>query len=536
MERNVIIAIILSMLVIVGFQLLFSPHKTQTQKKAVTTTQQVVKTEKENFPQKAIVPEQKNYQNIKEAKVDTSLFEAQITEAGARFTHFKLLKYKKTLDPDSPPVDLINSPKFGLPIEVYPTIAPKLAISPYKANPLELTLDKEQKGDILFEPVVKTPLIIDKKFSFKDGSYLFNLDVKIKNPTDKPISDNILFRMASHPVAKLDRYVFRGPAYSHNGIYEEVKLKDKIIEYKGDLDWVAYGDPYFLMAIIPPKGNDWRVTFRRLEGNTDELILWTPKITFAPHEEKQINLKLYFGPKSLDELKKVGYHLDKAIHFGFFDPIAKPLLYALKFFYKYTHNYGISIILLTVLIRIIFWPLNHISMKNMKKMKDLQPIIARLKEKYGDDKEKLNQELMRIYKTYKVNPFMGCLPMIIQIPVFFSLYKVLLMAIELRHAPFFAWIKDLSSPDRLPVGIDIPYLGGIPVLTILMGISMYFQQKLTPTSMDPTQEKMMLLMPIFFTILFVNFPSGLVLYWLTNNILSIVQQVITNKMLERSRA
>ncbi|OAG27614.1 membrane protein insertase YidC [Thermodesulfatator autotrophicus] len=534
MERNVIIAVILSMLVIVGYQLLFPTPKPQ--KKVETASNQLESNKKAEFPQQAVIPEQKDYQDIRHIKVNTSLFKADITEAGARFTHFKLLKYKKTLDPDSPPVDLINSPKFGLPVEIYPTLAPRLAISPYKADKLELNLAEKKNGNIIFEPVIKNPLVIEKDYSFKDGSYLLNLNVKIKNPTDKTISDNILFRMVSHPVAKLDRYVFRGPAYSHNGLYEEVKLKDELIEYQGALDWVGYGDPYFLMAIIPPAGNDWRVTFRRLEGKTDEVILWTPKITLAPNEEKEIDLKLYFGPKSLEELKKVGYHLANAVHFGFFDPIAKPLLYALKFFYKYTHNYGIAIILLTVLIRIIFWPLNHISMKSMKKMKDLQPVIMKLKEKYGDDKERLNQELMRLYKTQKVNPFMGCLPMLIQIPVFFALYKVLLMAIELRHAPFIAWIKDLSSPDRLPVGIDIPYLGGLPVLTILMGVSMYFQQKLTPTSMDPTQEKMMLLMPILFTVLFINFPSGLVLYWLTNNILSIIQQIITNKMLERSRA
>ncbi len=265
------------------------------------------------------------------------------------------------------------------------------------------------------------------------------------------------------------------------------------------------------------------------------MILWSPLLSLPPKGEKEIELKLYFGPKSLEVLKKTGYHLANAVHFGFFDPIAKPLLYALQFLYRYTGNYGIAIIILTALIRILFWPLNHLSHKSMHKMQELQPIILKLKEKYGDDKARLNQELMQLYKTYKVNPFMGCLPMLIQIPVFFALYKVLLMAIELRHAPFFGWIKDLSAPDRLYIGFDIPYLHGIPVLTILMGVSMYYQQKLSPTSLDPTQEKMMLMMPVIFTVLFINFPSGLVLYWLTNNVLSIAQQLMTNKMLARSR-
>ncbi|WP_022853024.1 membrane protein insertase YidC [Thermodesulfatator atlanticus] len=539
MDRNVIIAVVLSFLVIVGFQLLFHPKPvTKQQTVAQKTSPLGNKAQTEEKPSKASIPEQKNvYQSkIETAEVDTSLFHAKITGAGARFTSFTLKKYRKTIDPNSPPVELINAPKLGLPIEIYPTAAPDIAVSPYKADKLKLTLKDGQKGNLNFSPLVTNPLAIEKLFSFQDGSYLYSLKVRIKNPTEKTVSDRILFRMVSHPVCKLDRYVFRGPAYSHDGIYEEVKLKDgQLVDYSGKLDWIGYGDPYFLMAIIPPGNENWRATFRRVEGNADEVILWTPEITLAPKSEKDLELKLYFGPKEIDILKKVGYHLSNAIHFGFFDPIAKPLLYALKFFYKYTGNYGIAIILLTVLIRILFWPLNHISMKNMKKMKDLQPVIAKLKEKYGDDKEKLNQELMRLYQTYKVNPFMGCLPMLIQIPVFFALYKVLLMAIELRHAPFFAWIQDLSAPDRLYIGVHIPYLGGIPVLTILMGISMYFQQKLTPTSMDPTQEKMMLMMPILFTFLFINFPSGLVLYWLTNNILSIAQQIATNKMLARRK-
>ena len=166
----------------------------------------------------------------------------------------------------------------------------------------------------------------------------------------------------------------------------------------------------------------------------------------------------------------------------------------------------------------------------MKTMQKLQPKLAKLKEKYKNDKEKMNKELMQLYKTYKVNPMGGCLPMLLQIPVFFALYKVLLQSIELRHAPFMLWINDLSSPDRLMIpGVNIPYLGGIPVLTLLMGLSMYLQQKLSPSSLDPTQARMMQFLPVIFTCMFINFPSGLVLYWLVNNLLSIAQQHYVNK-------
>jgi YidC/Oxa1 family membrane protein insertase len=165
----------------------------------------------------------------------------------------------------------------------------------------------------------------------------------------------------------------------------------------------------------------------------------------------------------------------------------------------------------------------------MKAMKNLQPKMAALREKYKDDKEKMNQEIMQLYRTHKVNPLGGCLPMLLQIPVFFALYRVLYSSIALRHAPFFWWINDLAAPDRLPVGFQIPYLGGLPVLTLLMGLSMFVQQKMSPSTGDPRQEKMMMMMPVVFTVMFFNFPSGLVLYWLVNNILSVAQQHYINK-------
>ena len=184
---------------------------------------------------------------------------------------------------------------------------------------------------------------------------------------------------------------------------------------------------------------------------------------------------------------------------------------------------------MTVLIKIIFWPIAQKGLKSMKNMQKIQPKMAKLKEKYKNDKTRLNEEMMGLYKTYKVNPLGGCLPMLLQIPVFFALYKVLLQAIELRHAPFMLWITDLSAPDRLWIGLDIPYLGGLPILTLLMGGSMFLQQRMTPTPVDPTQAKIMMFLPVIFTFMFLNFASGLVLYWLVNNLLSIGQQYMINK-------
>ncbi len=546
MDKNLILAIILSTIVIFVFHFFMvsqqKKYKPLTQNMTISEVSNVSIKKKEKLKQRPVIPSEKVYQfKTSEVTIDTSLYQAILTEAGARFKSFTLKKYKETIDPNSPPVELISTSGLGLPIEIYPLKEPGLGIIPFRANIKALHLSYGKEGKLIFKPLIKKPLIIHKELTFKDGSYLMDLKVKVENPLEYPQVERLLFRLVASPVAglkgRLKRYAFTGPAYSHNGILEEVKLKKtgSFSEYTGDLDWAGFNSLYFLLAMVPPQGETWRATFRKLDSETYEVVLWSPNFTLSPKESKIFDLKLYFGPKSLKILKKAGYNLKAGVHFGIFDPLAKPLLYCMQFFYQYVHNYGLTIILLTIIIRLLFWPLNHLSYKNMKKMQELQPIIQRLKEKYSNDKARLNQELMQIYRTYKINPFMGCLPILIQIPVFFALYKVLLMAIELRHAPFFSWVNDLSAPDRLYVGFHIPYLGGIPVLTILMGLSMYLQQKLSPTSLDPTQARIMLFLPVFFTILFINFPSGLVLYWLTNNILSIIQQYMTNQMVLRSR-
>jgi YidC/Oxa1 family membrane protein insertase len=338
------------------------------------------------------------------------------------------------------------------------------------------------------------------------------------------------------PGKKVSKFTFTGPAYYAGNKLHEVKLDDigEKHAYTGPVDWIGYGDDYFLTALIPiVKEGPWNILIEKKEADgltESRLTALKPSPKGAGQGVEVLRLGVYYGPKEIDRLNALGHNLSKAINFGWFDPIAKPLLYIFKFFYRFIHNYGIAIIIVTLLIKIAFWPLAQKSAKSMKTMQKLQPKLAKLKEKYGNDKEKMNKELMQLYKTYKVNPMSGCLPMLLQIPVFFALYKVLLQSIELRHAPFMLWINDLSAPDRLMIpGVNIPYLGGIPVLTLLMGLSMYLQQKLSPSSLDPTQARMMQFLPVIFTFMFINFPSGLVLYWLVNNVLSIAQQHYVNK-------
>ena len=237
---------------------------------------------------------------------------------------------------------------------------------------------------------------------------------------------------------------------------------------------------------------------------------------------------MFAGPKRYDLLRETGKDLEKLVDYGWFTIVAKPLVWLMKTSNRVTGNYGIDIILLTILIKILFYPLTQKSMASMKKMQDLQPIIVKLKEKYKGDAARLNQETMGLYKTYKINPLSGCLPMLLQIPVFIALYKGLLVTIELRHSPFFLWINDLSAPEHLwdiaVAGYTIP----IRLLPLLMGVSMFFQQKLTPAAGDPNQQKIMMFMPVIFTFMFWGFPTGLVIYWLANNVLSIGQQLIHN--------
>jgi YidC/Oxa1 family membrane protein insertase len=243
---------------------------------------------------------------------------------------------------------------------------------------------------------------------------------------------------------------------------------------------------------------------------------------------------LFIGPKDLDTLKALGKQLERSIDFGYFGFISIPLLYVLHFSHQFTASYGIDIILLTVLIKILMAPLTHKSFVSMKKMQKLQPQMERLKEKFANEKEKLNKEIMELYRRNGVNPLGGCLPMVLQFPVFIGLYNALSTPIELRHAPFM-WIKDLSRPDWESLTFIVPgwwpaFLpAGIPVLTILMGASMFLQQWMTPSAGDPNQRKMMMLMPLMFTFMFVSFPAGLTVYWLINNILSIGQQYWINR-------
>jgi YidC/Oxa1 family membrane protein insertase len=290
-------------------------------------------------------------------------------------------------------------------------------------------------------------------------------------------------------------------------------------ERKGNVQWVALQDKYFLSVLIPAHASG---ALAKKEGDK----LASAAVRFAPPApETGYSMQLFAGPKEYDTLKAFNIGLEDTIDFGWFifgswsfvKAVAKPIFYVLRYLYEFTHNYGVTIILLTVGIKLMFAPLQYKSYKSMKQMQVIQPKVAALQAKYKDDRERLNKELIKLYRDRKVNPVGGCLPMVLQMPVFVALFNILFMTIDLRQAPFILWIKDLSVQD--------PYY----ILPIVMGASMVVQQKITPTTMDPTQAKVMLVLPAVMTFLFINFPAGLVLYWLTNNVLTITQQVVTDR-------
>ena len=379
-------------------------------------------------------------------------------------------------------------------------------------------------------------VVVEKAYTFSPDSYMIDLDVTIKNGSDRSIQDKLFVALRGPTPADTRMYGFEGPSTLIDGKLEEIDIKD-IAEkntFSGNLRWIAIQDRYFMMSVIPDQAEDGASMRLFLKGDD---LLEAQYVGLAddirPGTQHTYKYALFFGPKSMEILNNMGHDLGKALNFGMFTVLAKPCVWIMNKLYSVIPNYGIAIIILTIFIKIILWPLGSKSYKSMSEMKKIQPLMKDIREKYKNDKKKMNEEVMSLYRTYKINPLGGCLPMVVQLPVFFALYRMLYQAIELRHAPFFLWIDDLSAPDRLfNFGFSIPFMEppyGIPVLTIIMGATMLLQQKMSPPMGDPTQAKMMMFMPLIFTVIFINFSAGLVLYWLVNNILSISQQYYIQK-------
>ncbi|MEW6427984.1 MAG: membrane protein insertase YidC [Thermodesulfobacteriota bacterium] len=543
MESNrAILAIVLSVIILVGYQYLFAPppppsSPAVTENAAPVAGGQEVSLTAPQLPLPSPPPASPPARPARDITVDTPLYRAVFTENGGGVKSFLLKKYRETVAVDSPPKELMTAAEGSEPSLQF-LWGDGAALPFFEADRPALTVDS---GSAVLTMSGRLPSGVElvRRLTFSADSYVMELSVDVINRTDSPVQGAPLLRMTNRPFSPVSNsYVFSGPAVFTGGGLEQIKPEDISKEGGrsiGDgLRWTAYEGTYFLCGLIPLQDGSGRWGDARAElsvsGETQVRTVLTgaPEIV-PPQGVRRYACNVYFGPKQLEALTAANAELARIVNFGWWDFIAKPTLALLNFLYRYVHNYGVAIILVTIIIKALFWPIAQKGMKSMKTMQKLQPKMAKLREKYGNDKEKLNVEMMQLYKTYKVNPLGGCLPMLLQIPVFFALYKVLLQTIELRHAPFMLWINDLSAPDRLAIGMEIPYLGGIPVLTLLMGASMFLQQKMSPAAGDPTQQKVMMFLPLIFTFMFLNFASGLVLYWLVNNLLSIAQQYFINR-------
>lgn len=554
-QKRLLLAVVLSVVVLVGYQFFFVkapdpnilPQKVQSQTadqpKVQESTQNVsdYRAQSVVVPQ-AVEPQKNNYRTI---SVSTPLYNIAISEQGAAVKSLELKDYKQTNKKDSPLKQLVPEQLsqgtlfFDLEGQSLPGL--KDAVYTAKTDSSETSVFEGEKT-IEFSWTSSQGIVVKKIFTFKADSYMINCDIVFQNGSVLPLNDAIAISTPgfyNEEVKKRSRFAFEGPLLLLDNKYEDIDpddIKDQNT-YQGKIDWSGYSERYFMTMVMPEKKNDASAVEAKVllayanDIVTSKYILKMDRLD--PGKQGEYPFVFYMGPKSHKVLSQYDNNLKDAVNFGFFNVIAKPLLVGMNAIHNVIPNYGIAIILLTIFIKLIFWPLGTKSYKSMNKMKKVQPLMMELREKYKNDKTKMNQEVMALYKTYKVNPASGCLPMLVQMPIFFALYRMLYQAIELRHAPFFGWITDLSAPDRLfEFNLAIPMMQepyGIPMLTLLMGASFLLQQKMTPTAGDPMQAKMMMLMPIFMTVLFINFPAGLVLYMFVNNIISMGQQYYIQK-------
>jgi YidC/Oxa1 family membrane protein insertase len=553
MEKRVIVFLIISLAVIVGYDFLLKemglmppPLSQESQEgqsgarpspegqDSISVPEGSVVTEKKSLPSPVQSPTTGSAASADSGlngaveeqliEVETDLFRAQFTNRGGVLKSWALKRYSATVADGQKPVQLVyTGGKFRGPLSLItndPALTDDLGSALYHVSIDQLHIDSAHPvGHMTFRYRDQQRHVeVEKRLTFHHGTYAVDLDVRTEglgSPLDVTLGTNFGIVEWGEGFIGL-----MGPASSvDDKVLKE--MPEGEVERKGDVEWSAIQDKYFLSVLMPKKQAVAAVAKKEGDKLASAGVRFNP-----PASGATMSMQLYAGPKEYDTLKSFNLGLEDTIDFGWFifgswslvKGVAKPIFYILRFLYDYTHNYGVTIILLTVMLKLMFAPLQYKSYKSMKQMQMIQPKVLAVQNKFKDDRERLNKELIKLYKDHKVNPVGGCLPMVLQMPVFVALFNILYMTIDLRQAPFMLWIKDLSVQD--------PYY----VLPIIMGVTMVIQQKITPTTMDPTQAKIMLFMPVFMTFLFLNFAAGLVLYWLTNNVLTITQQVVTERL------
>ena len=582
MDKNTLLAVVLSGAIMVGWYALFPPPEPPPREIVQTfdqtlTEQNVASSRTETTKTGYIEPTHSTAAHLSSiAEVDSSLPSKEVsietdnyrlvldTRGGIakslQLKHFKHTKPRLTLSTWFPILTsfigpdysdevtennrvqmlgnhLAEVPAFSQDFKNAPEITALFRNAVFASSADEVVLDE---GEDIFSLTLTSPIIkglqLIKFFEVSQDSYILNYRVQLINRSNESQAVEVLYFFGEQRLSDSDGGMQQ---VSHEGpvFYFDESLQTETTEdIEGELPvtqmkWLGVEDQYFISAAVPmtPIRNGFFRAGAYLsdpQPNVQGERLLSPYFGVAlPPTNLQPNLlvesdfRMYYGPKADDELLKFGHNLVES-HDMMLETLAAPLLDLLRMIYGYVGNYGVAIIILTTIVRLVLFPLTFKGMKSMKRMQQLTPRMKKLQEKYKNNKEKLNKEMMALYRKNRVNPLGGCLPMLLQLPVFFALYSALSSAVELRHAPFIFWISDLSQPD------------GLGITPILMGASMYIQQKMTPQTamMDSTQAKVMQMLPFIFTIFTFTFPSGLTLYWVTSNILSIAQQQIINRI------
>jgi YidC/Oxa1 family membrane protein insertase len=511
-----------------------SKHPQQTPATPAATQQAAVPTPSQGLNAPAAAPAPSGgFVRGERAIVETDVLRAEIDANGGDLRLLQLLAYRETEDKTSI-LTLFEDSRTRPYLAQSGLVGPGMPThrSAFQINPGTYRLSKGAAQ--LAVPLVwtdpATGVRIEKTYIFKRGSYQIELKTRVVNQGAQPLNLTPYYQFTRHGEAPVGESFFiqtyTGPAfYSEGKKFQKVAFQD-IQEGKAEYEkassdgWVGVVQHHFVTAWLPAPGSKREYYTRALGDGLYSAGVILAEGTLAPGQEKTFSAPLYAGPQIQTVLEKTAPGLDLSRDYGWLTPLAYPIFWALEKIERIVGNWGWAIIILTILIKLALYPLSAAGYKSMAKMKKLTPRLQQLKETYGDDRQKLHQAMAEMYKKEKINPLGGCLPILIQIPVFIALYWVLLAAVEMRGAPWIGWITDLTAAD--------PWF----ILPVVMGVTSILQVKLNPQPMDPMQAKIMMIMPVAFTVMFVFFPAGLVLYWVVNNILSIAQQWAINKQVE----
>ena len=558
-QKNLFLAIIISMAIIFGFQLLV-PQPERAPVTEENNAQDSVSLDIQGTTSAILLDRDQVLEETVRVTFDNSKIKGSINLEGGFIDDLVLEEYRETLDPTSDFIGFLNP--LGSEDAYYLDtgwVSPDSSIE-LPGSKSKWTADKSSIG--INDPVkitwTNSQNITFEKIITLDEHYLFSVDQRVINNSDKSF-DLYPFGLSKRqglPEMQNFFILHEGPLSVTDGVLEEYDYDDLKEKQKIKLNsvggWIGMTDKYWQTAIIPNQNEPIQQTYsysfvENIDNFQTDLV--GAKIVVGNGDNISHNLKLFAGPKIVSVIDpymdQYGVQeFDRSVDFGWFYFLTKPIFHVLEFIFGYVGNFGWAIIIFTLLMRICFFPLAQASFKSMAKMKKLGPELQRLKEQYGDDRAGMQKEMMALYKREKANPIAGCLPILLQIPVFFALYKVLFVTIEMRHAPFIGWIHDLSAPD--PLGLltlfgfvdwsvpGILQLFNIGIWPILMGISMFLQQKLNPAPVDKMQAKIFMFLPIVFTFVLGGFAAGLVIYWTTNNVLSMAQQYVIQRKIINS--